>query len=85
MSNINNIVIELFSENLIRGRGLFAKSAMMAQVAAPDFTPVYAALIAIVSRHTSSPCGLLMIVLSSISLAGVLLLYRIICVAVARH
>ncbi|CAH1756789.1 12215_t:CDS:2 [Entrophospora sp. SA101] len=49
VSNIKSIVVELFGENLIRGRGLFARSVMKAQAASLPFTPVYAALIAIVN------------------------------------
>ncbi|CAG8436479.1 1622_t:CDS:2 [Funneliformis caledonium] len=48
-SNIKNIVFELFNENLIRGRGLFARSIMKAQSASLPFTPVYAALVAIIN------------------------------------
>ncbi|KAJ3329804.1 pre-mRNA-splicing factor cwc22 [Blyttiomyces sp. JEL0837] len=48
-SNIKNIVPELFSENLIRGRGLLCRSIMKAQAASLPFTPVYAALIAVIN------------------------------------
>merc|ERR1719319_1445014 len=48
-SNIKNICVELFNENLIRGRGLFCRSVMKAQMASPQFTPVYTALVAIVN------------------------------------
>ncbi|CAL1703370.1 unnamed protein product [Somion occarium] len=43
------VVPELFSENLIRGRGLFARSVMKAQAASLPFTPVFAALVAIIN------------------------------------
>lgn len=46
VSNISNITMELFNENLMRGRGLLVKSIMRAQQASPTFTHVYAALIA---------------------------------------
>jgi len=49
IANIKQIVPELFSENLIRGRGLFARSMMKAQAASLPFTPVFAALVAIVN------------------------------------
>ena len=49
VNNIKNIVPELFQENLIRGRGLFARAIMKAQLASPGFTHIYAALIAIIS------------------------------------
>lgn len=48
-SNIRNIAPELFAENLIRGRGAFARSVMKAQAAALSYTPIYAALVAIVN------------------------------------
>ncbi|KAF8864177.1 MIF4G-domain-containing protein, partial [Acephala macrosclerotiorum] len=49
VSNIKHIVPELFSENLIRGRGLFCRSIMKAQAASLPFTPIYAAMAAIVN------------------------------------
>ncbi|KAI4761134.1 MIF4G-domain-containing protein [Aureobasidium sp. EXF-3400] len=49
VSNIKYIVPELFSENLIRGRGLFCRSIMKAQAASLPFTPIYAAMVAIVN------------------------------------
>ncbi|KAK0195618.1 MIF4G-domain-containing protein [Armillaria mellea] len=47
--NIKEVVPEMFSENLIRGRGLFARSIMKAQAASLPFTPVFAALVAIIN------------------------------------
>ena len=49
VGNIKNLVPELFGENLIRGRGIFARSCMRAQAASPTFTPIYAALVAVVN------------------------------------
>ncbi|KAH9857566.1 hypothetical protein C2E23DRAFT_747960 [Lenzites betulinus] len=49
VANIKNVVPELFQENLIRGRGLFARSVMKAQSASLPFTPVFAALVAIIN------------------------------------
>lgn len=49
VSNIKNIVTELFEENLVRGRGLFARAIMKAQLASPGFTHIYTALIAIIN------------------------------------
>lgn len=49
INNIKLIVPELFSENLIRGRGLFARSIMKAQSSSLPFTPVFAALVAIIN------------------------------------
>ena len=48
-SNIKHIVPELFAENLIRGKGLFARSVMRAAAASTPFIPLYAALVAIVN------------------------------------
>ena len=49
ITNTKQMVPELFSENLIRGRGLFARSIMKAQAAGLPFTPVFAALVAIIN------------------------------------
>jgi len=49
IANIKQVVPELFTENLIRGRGLFARSIMKAQAASLPFTPVFAALVAIIN------------------------------------
>ncbi|KAJ1971214.1 pre-mRNA-splicing factor cwc22 [Dimargaris xerosporica] len=48
-ANIKDIIFELLSENLIRGRGLFARAVLKAQAASSTFTPVYAALVAVVN------------------------------------
>lgn len=45
------IAPDLFKANLIRGRGLFARSIMKAQSAALPFTPVYSALIAVLNTR----------------------------------
>ena len=49
ISNIKNIIPELLSENLLRGSGLLCRSLLKAQSASLPFTPVYAALVAIVN------------------------------------
>lgn len=49
ITNIKQVVPELFAENLIRGRGLFARSIMKAQAASLPFTPVFAALVSIIN------------------------------------
>jgi pre-mRNA-splicing factor CWC22 len=49
VANISNVIPELFNENLIRGRGLFARAIMKAQAASPAFTNVYAALLAVIN------------------------------------
>lgn len=48
-SNIKHILPELFSENLVRGRGLLCRALMKSQVASPGFTPVYAALVSVLN------------------------------------
>eukprot|EP01083_Nonionella_stella_P063719 165587_1 len=47
--NITEIVVELFNENIIRGRGLFCRSIMKSQLSSPSFTNVYCALICIIN------------------------------------
>ena len=51
VSNMKHVVSELFyeTENLIRGRGLFARSIMKAQAASLPFTPVFAALVSTIN------------------------------------
>ncbi|KAK7111884.1 pre-mRNA-splicing factor CWC22 homolog [Littorina saxatilis] len=49
VSNIIDIVREIFQENIVRGRGLLARSVTQAQAASPTFTHVYAALVAIIN------------------------------------
>ncbi len=36
-------------QNLVRGRGLFCRSIMKSQMASPTFSPVYAALVAVIN------------------------------------
>jgi len=48
-TNIRQIIPEVFGENLIRARGLICRSIMKAQMASPNFTHVYAALIAVIN------------------------------------
>ncbi|GAA6073418.1 pre-mRNA-splicing factor CWC22 homolog, partial [Tachysurus ichikawai] len=49
VSNIGNIIQELLQENIVRGRGLLARSVLQAQSASPTFTHVYAAVVAIIN------------------------------------
>jgi len=60
VSNIKNLVVEIFNENLVRGRGLFCRSIMKAQAASLPFTPIYAALVAIVNTKLPQVGELLM-------------------------
>jgi len=49
IANIKQIIPEIFAENLIRGRGLFARSIMKAQASSLPFTPVFAAMVAVIN------------------------------------
>ncbi len=49
VSNIKEIIVELFGENLVRGRGILVKSVMKAQAAALPFTAVYSAMLAVLN------------------------------------
>ncbi|XP_037542996.1 pre-mRNA-splicing factor CWC22 homolog [Nematolebias whitei] len=49
VSNIVNIIQELLQENIVRGRGLLARSVLQAQAASPIFTHVYGAVVAIIN------------------------------------
>lgn len=49
ISNIQNVVVELFNENIMRGKGLLARAMIKAQMASPNFTHVYSALIAVLN------------------------------------
>ncbi|KAJ2851393.1 pre-mRNA-splicing factor cwc22 [Coemansia brasiliensis] len=49
VSNIKDIIVSLFNANLVRGRGLLCRSLMRAQSQSTSFTPVYAALVAVIN------------------------------------
>ncbi|EMD49356.1 pre-mRNA-splicing factor cwc22, putative [Entamoeba histolytica HM-3:IMSS] len=49
LSNIKTIIVELFKENLVRGKGLFVNSVIRAQDAEPNFSNIYATLIAVIN------------------------------------
>ena len=49
VANIKEIVPELFRLNLVRGRGLFCRALMKAQMTSPGFTHIYVALVAVVN------------------------------------
>lgn len=53
-ANVQTVVVELFRANLLRGRGLLAKSLIQAQTASPAFTQVYAAVVAVVNAKFPS-------------------------------
>ncbi|CAN6251617.1 unnamed protein product [Urochloa humidicola] len=48
-SNIKDILPELFALDLVRGRGLLCESCIQSQMASPDLTDVFAALVAAVN------------------------------------
>lgn len=48
-TNIEYIVVELFNENLIRGKGLLASAIIKAQMISPSYTPVFCALLAVLN------------------------------------
>ncbi|ORC91330.1 uncharacterized protein TM35_000063350 [Trypanosoma theileri] len=58
--NLQVSVTELFRENIIRGRGLLCRSIMRAQLADPDLTNVFAALVSCVNKEFSA-IGLLLL------------------------
>jgi pre-mRNA-splicing factor CWC22 len=49
IANIKQIIPEIFAENLIRGRGVFARSIMKAQASSLPFTPVFAAMVSVIN------------------------------------
>jgi pre-mRNA-splicing factor CWC22 len=58
--NIQHIVLELFNENVIRGKGLLCRSIQKAQMASQTFTHVFAALIAIINTKLPQTGDLLL-------------------------
>ena len=49
VTNISDVIPELFQLNLVRGKGLFVRAVMKAQSASPGFTNVYASIVAVVN------------------------------------
>ncbi|EJD75968.1 pre-mRNA-splicing factor cwc22 [Loa loa] len=49
--NLLNVIRDLLRENIIRGRGLLARSIIQAQSYSPTFSNVYAALVAVINSH----------------------------------
>ncbi|KAJ1637808.1 armadillo-type protein, partial [Pavlovales sp. CCMP2436] len=49
VNNLKAIVLELFGENIVRGRALLVRSLMKSQIASPTFTHVYSGLLAVVN------------------------------------
>ena len=51
VTNILDIIHDLFRVNLIKGRGLFTRSLLHAQMASPTFTPIFACLVAVINSR----------------------------------
>uniref|UniRef100_K3Z0T2 MI domain-containing protein n=1 Tax=Setaria italica TaxID=4555 RepID=K3Z0T2_SETIT len=69
VASIKDILPELFAEKLVRGRGLFCDSCIKSQMASPEFTDVFAALVAAV--NTKFPeIGRLLLVRVMLQLKG---------------
>uniref|UniRef100_A0A915PCQ5 Lethal protein 858 n=1 Tax=Setaria digitata TaxID=48799 RepID=A0A915PCQ5_9BILA len=49
--NLLNVIRDLLHENVIRGRGLLARSIIQAQSYSPTFSNVYAAMVAVLNSH----------------------------------
>ncbi|EAN34440.1 MIF4G domain protein [Theileria parva strain Muguga] len=49
LTNVAELVLEMLEHNLIRGRGLFARTWIRAQMASPGFTPIYASFLAVIN------------------------------------
>ncbi|CUG92062.1 membrane-associated protein, putative, partial [Bodo saltans] len=58
--NVQNVAVEVFRENVVRGRGLFCDALLRTQQFNPEVTQVFAALVAIVNRKIPR-VGLLML------------------------
>lgn len=49
VANIQNVIIELLNENIMRGMGLVARAVIKGQMASPNFTHVYAAVVSVMN------------------------------------
>jgi pre-mRNA-splicing factor CWC22 len=47
--NIQNVVIELINENILRGKGMLARAIIKAQMTSPNYSHIYCALIAVIN------------------------------------
>lgn len=59
VTNIQNVIIELLNENLLRGKGLLSRAIIKAQMASPNFSHVYAALIGVINTKLPDIVNLL--------------------------
>lgn len=48
-SNIEHIILELFNENILRAKGVLATAIIKAQMSSPTYTPIFAALTAVIN------------------------------------
>ncbi|CAI9770402.1 unnamed protein product [Fraxinus pennsylvanica] len=60
ISNIHHVVGQILNENLIVGRGLFCNAIMKSQKASPQFSNVFASLVAIINSNLPD-VGLLLV------------------------
>ena len=51
ISNIGHIVRDLFHLNMIRGRGIFARAILRAQMTSPSFTHIFVAIVAVINSR----------------------------------
>lgn len=49
VANIQNVIIELLNENIMRGMGLVGRAIIKGQMASPNFTHVYAAVVSVIN------------------------------------
>lgn len=48
-ANIENVILELFNQNLLYAKGIFVSSVLRAQSASPSFSSIYVCLIAVIN------------------------------------
>ena len=60
LANIQKIVVQLFNCNLIRGKGLFSRAVLKAQVASVNYSHIFAAVVAVVNSKLPDVVKLLL-------------------------
>ena len=58
--NVPQCALDLFRINLVRGRGVFCRAVLRAQLASPSLSPVFAALVAVVGSRMPQIAELLL-------------------------
>ncbi len=53
-TNFKSVAVDIFRENVVRGRGLLCQAMINTQQADPDLSPVFAAVVAIVNKEFPS-------------------------------